>query len=859
MTVTVENTSEDENLDISNNTFDEIEPLFEKVYKIFVGLNKVSGSKKNKYELIKSGKISSIYNDKKLEKLLIDSVRLEEKKIFLDVDFLKNNLSSEQIGLMIRNKTNKEEDKKNQFIKEIKEKLSNIDNIFPNISKIKLQENERYIYLEEKDLYFDSKTGIIFPNLENDFDSYKSQYKWEMMSDEIKKEVFNGATDIQFKTDKRVVYVNINNNNHIKDGKTWETAFSSLDDALGQNPPSWLYPRGFNTSDNPVIFVATGNYDADNLFIYIPYGIQIYGGFFGNEDKLWKRNIQNNKVIIKGILKSDNNTLQHRISGITIAGEIRLENNSNALIFDSHLNLYNNSNSKCLVHNSKIEEYFTKERADTTIIKSEIGSVGRIEFINSDYSSNNKLYSSEAIGKISSTSRLNYITEEQMPYDVRVLIKNEIPYFKVSESQSNWYESFLSFTKSGLLNSIFNDKKINSNLLNKLKLLNNDICIDYDSFLEELNEESIQFIAKTFGIELEVDNLNTKSVNEAVFDLEGLTKEEFIIKAIKNEDIEKVKYVIKIGANVNFNLNNPNEEDKETLLIYAIKTTKNIEIIKLLIEKITNVDEVGGYYRDTPLITAINEGQFEIAHVLIEKGADIKIKNKSQEDALFRATSRNNLGIIELLIKKGADINTKNGYLETPLMNAAAYGQLDVVKLLLSKGADVNLINDSKTNVLFKACICANVDRTNEKMTSIFKTLLENGADYTIRDRIQATVLYEAYCSCPLEVINLLINKGLKIHQTDVNGNGPIFQAARNEDSRVLEFLLKNGYNPNEIDSLGNTALFKAVNLRRVENIKLLVKHGANVNYSVRGKTVFDEINAMNPAIKEKVLEALKR
>ena len=66
-------------------------------------------------------------------------------------------------------------------------------------------------------------------------------------------------------------------------------------------------------------------------------------GFFGNEDKLWKRNIQNNKVIIKGILKSENNTSQHRISGITIAGEIRLENNSNSLIFDSHLNLYNNS------------------------------------------------------------------------------------------------------------------------------------------------------------------------------------------------------------------------------------------------------------------------------------------------------------------------------------------------------------------------------------------------------------------------------------------------------------------------------------------------------------------------------------
>ena len=97
------------------------------------------------------------------------------------------------------------------------------------------------------------------------------------------------------------------------------------------------------------------------------------------------------------------------------------------------------------------------------------------------------------------------------------------------------------------------------------------------------------------------------------------------------------------------------------------------------------------------------------------------------------------------------------------------------------------------------------------------------------------------------------------MHQTDINGNGPIFQAACNVDHRVLEYLLKNGYNPNEIDSLGRTALFKAVNLRRFENIKLLVKYGANVNYSVRGKTVFDEINAMNPAIKEKVLEALKR
>lgn len=772
---------------------------------------------------------------------------LQVKVLNITKEILTNATGLDFMAITVENTSEGVIDSKevnNLKINQIKEKLSNIDNIFPNISKIKLQENERYIYLEEKDLYFDSKTGIIFPNLENDFDSYKSQYKWEMMSDEIKKEVFNGVNSVDFDTCQTIIYVDSNNKNDIQDGKTWDTAYSSLQEALDKN----FLP------ENTEFWVAKGFYNVSHDSSY--NNIKVYGGFAGNERKKWHRNIDINKSYIKGLFELGGGYFF--MSGFE-GTECKINPyRTNAIILDSKVFSINNSSSTIIGNCTVISGVWTQSKDGLSqIINSKILRHHNTNFSLRHISGKTIVVNSNIEGVIKNETNIPITYKEfnNLEVETKKIINFPVPYMQGLINMKNNGEQILNFVKNGLISSIFNDKLIDIPLFDNIEIEGNMLQINVDNFINNLDDNLLNNIIKKLGIE----DLSISNNKEDKFDLEGLTKEEFLIMAIKNEDLEKVKYAIKIGVNVNFKLNNPNEEDKETLLIYAIKTTKNIEIIKLLIEKITNVDEVGGYYRDTPLITAINEGQFEIAHVLIEKGADIKIKNKSQENALFRATSRNNLGIIELLIKKGADINTKNGYLETPLMNAAAYGQLDVVKLLLSKGADVNLINDSKTNVLFKACICANVDRTNEKMTSIFKTLLENGADYTIRDRIQATVLYEAYCSCPLEVINLLINKGLKIHQTDVNGNGPIFQAARNEDSRVLEFLLKNGYNPNEIDSLGNTALFKAVNLRRVENIKLLVKHGANVNYSVRGKTVFDEINAMNPAIKEKVLEALKR
>jgi ankyrin repeat protein len=60
-------------------------------------------------------------------------------------------------------------------------------------------------------------------------------------------------------------------------------------------------------------------------------------------------------------------------------------------------------------------------------------------------------------------------------------------------------------------------------------------------------------------------------------------------------------------------------------------------------------------------------------------------------NGLIKAAGRGDLGEMKLLLDKGADVNVKDGRGWTPLMEAANRGHSEIVRLLLEKGADVNL------------------------------------------------------------------------------------------------------------------------------------------------------------------------
>jgi ankyrin repeat protein len=156
-----------------------------------------------------------------------------------------------------------------------------------------------------------------------------------------------------------------------------------------------------------------------------------------------------------------------------------------------------------------------------------------------------------------------------------------------------------------------------------------------------------------------------------------------LFAAIEKNDIQKVRYLIPIGADVNAK----DPYASMTPLMMAAYDGYT-EIAKLLIEKGAEVNAKGGIDIDmTPLIYAASQDRVDTLKLLIDNGANVNVKTKYGWTPLFFAASRGKVDIAKLLIDKGADVNAKLPTGETVLSEAEQKGFGDMVKLLRQAGA----------------------------------------------------------------------------------------------------------------------------------------------------------------------------
>ena len=92
----------------------------------------------------------------------------------------------------------------------------------------------------------------------------------------------------------------------------------------------------------------------------------------------------------------------------------------------------------------------------------------------------------------------------------------------------------------------------------------------------------------------------------------------------------------------------------------------------------------------------LQQSKIEIAHLLIEHGADVTVTDCDGMTALhylmlFKAEDEELLPTSELLIRMGSRINTQDQAGYSPLILAAVSGRRKVIGLLLKNGADPSL------------------------------------------------------------------------------------------------------------------------------------------------------------------------
>jgi len=220
----------------------------------------------------------------------------------------------------------------------------------------------------------------------------------------------------------------------------------------------------------------------------------------------------------------------------------------------------------------------------------------------------------------------------------------------------------------------------------------------------------------------------------------------------------------------------------------------------------------------TALMLAIMNVHYDVALMLVEKGANPNVYDKAAMGALYAVvdmrTQRpltnmpprkpssdvDSLDVVRALLKHGADVNavlkttllrrhhsTGDGSLgegTTPLMRAARFGDAAAMRVLIEAGADVSKRQrNGNTALLFASGVGFQIGDGGFART-------DKGSE---EDAIAA--------------IKLFLDAGADVNQSTTSGDTPLHAAAARDGGQIVRYLVSRGANLDAKDKSGRTAL----------------------------------------------------
>ena len=201
----------------------------------------------------------------------------------------------------------------------------------------------------------------------------------------------------------------------------------------------------------------------------------------------------------------------------------------------------------------------------------------------------------------------------------------------------------------------------------------------------------------------------------------------------------------------------------------------------------------------TPLLSACANQRVGVANFLLDKGADVKVRDRFQMTPLHRASysyvQGQDLTLVQRLIDKGADVNARGNNGLIPLHQAAQSGGIKLAQLLLDNGADINSY-DKYSGPIGSASISGTVLQVainfnpKEEMATF---LVERGAKLNKKDSSGNTELHLAALKGYSDLTRHLVEHGADVNALNEHGRSALYYAARHGYRRTAETLIAAG------------------------------------------------------------------
>ena len=203
-----------------------------------------------------------------------------------------------------------------------------------------------------------------------------------------------------------------------------------------------------------------------------------------------------------------------------------------------------------------------------------------------------------------------------------------------------------------------------------------------------------------------------------------------------------------------------------------------------------------GGWMGTPLVGALSRKHFEIAELLHRNGADVDVRDYSEDTPLREACKSGILDTVQWLLNHGADVNTQGIGSRAPLHSAAGYGHPQIFRMLIEHNADIHIQNDYGDSPLHIATTPYVDVRVN---VDIMRLLLDRGANPNTRDNDNSTPLHHSSWSTQrdwhgtVEGTRLLLEHGAIIDAEDNEGRTPLQVALEHGRDDIATCLKEHG------------------------------------------------------------------